>query len=227
VILVIERIRFIKNPLTIIAIFAGLAEIAGTTALALVDKELQAIFIWFVMGFPLVLVCLFFLTLNFNPSVLYAPSDFQDEQNFLRILANRRKLAEDVDIIDKQIEIAQANITERMRDEVQVERDVNQQQLVDYLKHAMGSIRDQLIALQSSADAVVLDAGRQAFPHSDFQARILGLLSESKHAMNSGQIASTLGMSTAATRRALDRLCNRHIISCEGNANEELYTLLL
>lgn len=84
---VIERIRKISNPLTIIAIFAALAEIAGTVALATVASHLQSVFLWFVMLFPCLLVILFFATLNFNPKLLYAPSDFRDEKHFLHTLS--------------------------------------------------------------------------------------------------------------------------------------------
>ena len=70
----------IKNPLTIIGLFAGIAEVAGTAVLPLVSTELQKFFIWYVMGFPILLVVLFFFTLNRNPKVLYAPSDFVDEK---------------------------------------------------------------------------------------------------------------------------------------------------
>ena len=76
----------IKNPLTIIAIFAGIAEISGTAVLPLLDGEVQSIYIWFLMFFPILLVILFFLTLNFNHKTLYAPSDFKDEKHFLNIL---------------------------------------------------------------------------------------------------------------------------------------------
>lgn len=79
----IERMPRISNPLTIIAIFAAFAEIAGTVSLRLVDTSLRGIFVWFVMLFPVLLVVLFFLTLNYNPKVLYAPRDFRDEQNFI------------------------------------------------------------------------------------------------------------------------------------------------
>lgn len=79
----IERMPRISNPLTIITIFAALVEIAGTVSLRLVDTSLQAIFVWFVMLFPVLLVVLFFLTLNYNLKVLYAPRDFRDEQNFI------------------------------------------------------------------------------------------------------------------------------------------------
>jgi hypothetical protein len=38
------------------------------------------------MLFPFALISLFFITLNFNHRVLYAPSDFKDEDNFVNIL---------------------------------------------------------------------------------------------------------------------------------------------
>ncbi|MDG5789268.1 hypothetical protein QA612_17550 [Evansella sp. AB-P1] len=81
----------IGNPLTVIGLFAGLAEVAMLSALAIVDESLQPIFILFVIGFPILLVVLFFLTLNFNPKVLYAPSDYEDERLFVKTL-NRIKV---------------------------------------------------------------------------------------------------------------------------------------
>jgi hypothetical protein len=81
----IENIKGVRNPLTIIAIFAGLAEILGTGILPFIAEVNQATYIWFLMIFPIVLVVLFFLTLNFNPKVLYSPSDFRDEANYMRI----------------------------------------------------------------------------------------------------------------------------------------------
>jgi len=95
----IEKIKPVSNPLTIIAIFAALAEIAGTVAIATVDKPLQGTFIWFVMGFPILLVTAFFLTLNFNSRVLYAPSDFKKEELFLELTFGRASLDRQVPLI--------------------------------------------------------------------------------------------------------------------------------
>ena len=81
----LESIKKISNPLTIIAIFAGLAEISGTIVLPLLKDQSQFLYVWFLMGFPILLIVLFFLTLNFNHKVLYAPSDFRDEDNFLKL----------------------------------------------------------------------------------------------------------------------------------------------
>jgi len=78
--------RQIKNPLTLIAVFAGLAEIAATGVLPLLEKDIQNIFIWYVMLFPVLLVVAFFVTLNFNYRVLYAPTDYRDERHFMETL---------------------------------------------------------------------------------------------------------------------------------------------
>lgn len=81
-----SKLTSVKNPLTVIAIFAGIAEISGTAVLPHIASENQALYIWFLMLFPFALIALFFLTLNFNHRVLYAPSDFRDEDNFVNIL---------------------------------------------------------------------------------------------------------------------------------------------
>lgn len=77
------RTTKVSNPLTIIAIFAGLSEISGTTVLPFLQETNQAIFLWFVMLFPFVLVVLFFLILWKKHFVLYAPSDYQQDSSFL------------------------------------------------------------------------------------------------------------------------------------------------
>jgi hypothetical protein len=79
----VQKIKGISNPLTIIAIFAGLAEVGLTVSLGLIDKELQKIFIWFLMAFPSLLVGLFFFTLYIKREALYSPKDFQKEESFL------------------------------------------------------------------------------------------------------------------------------------------------
>ena len=79
--------RQVNNPLTLIGIFAGIAELAGTVVLPFVEPAVQSKFVWFVMLFPVLLVMLFFITLWAVPHVLYAPSDWQDEGNFVRMLS--------------------------------------------------------------------------------------------------------------------------------------------
>lgn len=97
-----EKVKYISNPLTIIAIFAALAEINATVSIALVDKELQSIFIWFVILFPTLLITLFFLTLNFNTKVIYAPSDYKDDNSFHKMLIGEPKPDKEINN-DKEI----------------------------------------------------------------------------------------------------------------------------
>jgi hypothetical protein len=105
----IEKIGIIKNPLTIIAIFAGIAEVSGTIVLPFVDKVNQTLFIYFLISFPVILVLFFFVTLNFNNKVLYAPSDYKDEQNYVRI--NRYDMTRKKSVEVKVQELGRMNNT--------------------------------------------------------------------------------------------------------------------
>lgn len=79
-----KRSVIVRNPLTVIAMFAGLAEVTAAIALPQLAEGVQKTFVWFVMGFPTLLVVLFFFVLWRKHHVLYAPSDFTDESNFMR-----------------------------------------------------------------------------------------------------------------------------------------------
>lgn len=84
----IEKIGYIKNPLTVIAIFAALAEVSGTVVLPILDPETQKIYVWFLMGFPIFLVALFFYVLYQKHHVMYAPTDFKDDKTFKELFEN-------------------------------------------------------------------------------------------------------------------------------------------
>jgi hypothetical protein len=71
----------IKNPLSIFAMFAGLVEVACGTLAAITINNNQVLLIWFVVLFPVLLLILFFVTLNFNHKVLYSPEDFKGSES--------------------------------------------------------------------------------------------------------------------------------------------------
>ncbi|WP_449122278.1 hypothetical protein [Pseudomonas viridiflava] len=73
----------VKNPLSVIAIFAGATEMSGAAILPFITSENQSLYIWFLMAFPFALVVFFFATLNWNHSALYAPSDYTSDAAFL------------------------------------------------------------------------------------------------------------------------------------------------
>ena len=76
----------IKNPLTLIAVFAGIAETVATLVLWKLDGRVQLIFVWYVMLFPFFLVGGFYYILYNKHEALYAPGDWKDEKNFVKIL---------------------------------------------------------------------------------------------------------------------------------------------
>lgn len=74
----------ITNPMTIIAIFAFISESSAAISLPFLDNNEREVYVWFLISFPFYLLLLFFLTLNFNYRSLYAPSDFEKDDSFLK-----------------------------------------------------------------------------------------------------------------------------------------------
>jgi DNA-binding MarR family transcriptional regulator len=151
----IENVKAVNNPLTIIAIFAALAEMAGTVALKIVSPELQATFVWFVMGFPALLVILFFLTLNFNPKVLYAPSDFKDEVNFLNTLGGVRQLSGDLSEVQKQLDGATAKIVEDVVAHIGTANQEQIAQLSKLVDNRIDVVKSQIEKTKESAKDII------------------------------------------------------------------------
>lgn len=130
-----DKISTVKNPLTVIAIFAGTAEISGTAVLPLLGEANQHIYLWFLMLFPFSLIALFFITLNWNYKVLYAPSDFKDEDNFVNLLKKQSTFEQNEqmaniknDIVEetgiKDVEISDSEtVLEETVDEVTTDRE--------------------------------------------------------------------------------------------------------
>lgn len=107
-----EKITSVKNPLTIIAVFAGIAEISGTVVLPFVEKEVQVIYVWFLMGFPTLLVILFFFTLLKNHRVLYAPSDFRSDEGFLQgMIRDQTPQEQAVRVVEEVVEAKTQSFT--------------------------------------------------------------------------------------------------------------------
>ncbi|AAT47234.1 hypothetical protein F116p41 [Pseudomonas phage F116] len=97
-----KKYAHIKNPLTVIAIFATFVELGGTVVLPLLKGEVQDQYVWFLMGFPSFLVLLFFGVLWFKHEVLYAPKDYRNDDTFLH--ARGIAQASQASVLDKIIE---------------------------------------------------------------------------------------------------------------------------
>lgn len=202
----IENIKSISNPLTIIAIFAALAEIAGTVALGIVDTSHQGTFIWFVMGFPILLVVLFFITLNFNSRALYAPSDFKDESNFLKTLEkslDNRELVKSFDEILAQLDQVKGQILEQARLEVGTAGEREQAKLTLLLETRLAQIVESNIAPVQQR----LERGRESAAELSFDslehdltqdhAWMLEVLYKSGRELTTKELATQLSTNTA------------------------------
>jgi hypothetical protein len=88
---VVKAPTFIRNPLTVIGVFAGLSEMMALWVLPKLQAAAADIFLWFVMGFPVLLVVAFFVTLNFNHKCLYAPSDYRGDEAFIALARQIQK----------------------------------------------------------------------------------------------------------------------------------------
>lgn len=81
----IKTRKKITNPMTVIAIFAFISESSAAISLPFLDNDEREVYVWFLISFPFYLLLLFFLTLNFNYRSLYAPSDFDKDDSFLKV----------------------------------------------------------------------------------------------------------------------------------------------
>ncbi|WP_193216547.1 MULTISPECIES: hypothetical protein [unclassified Pseudoalteromonas] len=142
-----NKVGIIKNPLSVIAIFAGIAEISGTMVLPHINPANQALFIWFLMLFPFTLVILFFITLNWNYKVLYAPSDFKDENNFVNLQqASTSEVL--LKIEDELIHLANESVS------IDIERTQEDNRVQDHFTDTIHSLDNQLTynTISSKAD---------------------------------------------------------------------------
>ncbi len=81
-----ETQKRVSNPLTMIAIFSGVAETTTVAVLPFLDESYhQQVdrLVYFAVFYPSAILLLFFITLWLNPVVLYGPGDYKDEQLFI------------------------------------------------------------------------------------------------------------------------------------------------
>lgn len=219
----IEKLRAVSNPLTIIAIFAALAEVAGTIMLGLVDASIQGIFVWFVMLFPILIVVLFFATLNFNPKVLYAPSDYKDEDNFLQTMLGAKFFSNNLESIENKIEEAKLAIDQEIQKRIGSTEGVNDASIKALISEHLKGISSSVESARETAEDLKL-ISFEKLPNSALQARIMHILKSKGSFVALSEISDIVGISPEATRRSLEKLRNRGVT--ELSADESSYKLV-
>lgn len=97
--------RKIPNPITVIAIFAFISETSAAVSLPFLNNNERELYVWFLISFPFYLLFLFFITLNFNYRSLYAPSDFDNDKNFLKAFEEEITLPTEVSPTQPNVEL--------------------------------------------------------------------------------------------------------------------------
>jgi hypothetical protein len=99
--------RLSRNPLGIIALFIvlvyGIAGLVLGTAKDSLTADHKTILIWFLVVFPVVVLILFAWLVSKHHEKLYAPSDYREDESFLRSLppaAQRQRLQAEVQEIE-------------------------------------------------------------------------------------------------------------------------------
>ncbi|GEK16187.1 ArsR family transcriptional regulator [Aliivibrio fischeri] len=133
----------VSNLLTIIAIFAGVAEVFASGSLVLLPLEIQTIFVYFVMAFPLIIIAAFFGILVMKPHVLYAPSDFANEENFVAANGIGKALSAKVDEVVESVKRESPGLSNTALDTIRknlkhsvkfIAEESYEQMVLDYLK---------------------------------------------------------------------------------------------
>ena len=201
----IENIKKVSNPLTIIAIFAGLAEIAGTVALPLILEINQSLFIWYVMGFPILLVIAFFITLNFNPKVLYSPSDYSNEDNFMVALEKRVRAEKRYKDIDRKIEETKTKVDE-------IPKNQENSKIVEDLNKNIDKISKMInFSRQETENLINLKNANFGYRKGSVYDKVMRII-YSVNEISEEEIGKMLSLSKLKLNRVLNNLCEQNVI---------------
>lgn len=102
-----ESIGKVKNPLSMVALFAAISEVAMAFVITKLPDKLQEIFIWFVMGFPTILVFIFFFILYRKPAVFFSPGDYKKEELYVSSIG----LNKTDDVVDQRVRKLEETLT--------------------------------------------------------------------------------------------------------------------
>lgn len=78
------RNELAKNPLAVIASLIGVVEAAFVYPVTKLSGPNQTVFVAFMVGFPVLLMMCFFLTVWFKPGHLYSPGEYETPTDFLK-----------------------------------------------------------------------------------------------------------------------------------------------
>lgn len=80
-----DKSNFLKNPIGVLGIFLVLTEAIASLVIVKsgLDYKQNMILVWFIVLFPCLILCVFYLLVTRHHEKLYSPSDYKDEKNFV------------------------------------------------------------------------------------------------------------------------------------------------
>ena len=215
----IEKIKHIGNPLTIVAIFAALAEISGTVIPTVLDDKYHIYIVLFLIFFPVLLVSLFFFTLWCKPWTLYGPSDFQNEELFLQMITELQKLSLKLKGIKIQFQHSNKKIVNEVLSSDNLQKEVTNR-IHEAYNNEITQISDRLDDIRSDIDHCTIRILSRSFPQSKLQNDIFHELQKSTEALTLSQICENVKRDKMETKKALERMVKRQIIKTIKNPGD-------
>ena len=168
------------------------------------------------MLFPIILVVLFFSTLIFNHRVLYAPSDYNNEDNFLEAAKGRRQLDDNFEKLEAEVNAISKTLQSSLPSSSET---LDQAQIDDFkiaITHEFASLKARFEATRESADDLILNA----LPQSALQANVIEHIFAAKKPVTLAELSTALSMSEAAINKAAKKMVERgaiHMIDYDGS----------
>lgn len=212
----IEKMKAVSNPLTIVGLFCGVAEVVSLFTIARIAPELQSIFIWFVMLFPVLIVLLFFGTLWLKDRVLYAPGDFKDEKNYLALVNAKQSLG--IEKVRAMIAEAKTDIISEVMKTIPNNGEGDRNKVKEIVNEKLQPVQSFAGALRESSDYSLLSTVAAHTEKNEYY--IWQLLHDEAKPMTLKEIASRLSLNEYAVSLMLYSLISRDIVKehpDEGN----------
>lgn len=158
----------VTNPLSVVAIFSALAETFAIYCLIKLPPEIQVQFVYFVMAFPVFIVSLFFATLNWNHTVLYAPGDFENEEMYIEsIRVKREQLTRAVESTMQSV-VADTSLTEDEKNRI------SQALRVEVARTSMDSRKESILAFLADGEKSSSEIASECGLSMIYTYRLLG-----------------------------------------------------
>ncbi len=220
----IEKIRAIKTPLTIVAIFVAIIEVVSAVSLVTLNEECRLIIVWFLVLFPTLLVALFFFTLWFKPWVLYGPHDFRDERHYIEMFTVTQKATLELDRITAQFQKSNKQILDTIISYSNSQKG-DTSQISELIANENSQLARRIYSVISSLEQHAMSIPPYDLPQSRLQNDIFHELRKNPAGLSFSQICEKIKRDKTDIKKGLDRMVQRHIIKTMECSDGSLYAL--